>query len=227
MNRSDGEVAAHAASILKQLRSEGDPSIREDLGRRYGIHTQDAVGLTMARMKAIAKPLRPDHALAIELWESGLYEARTIAAHIDEPDRVDVAQMNAWCADFDNWALVDTVCFVLFDKAPDAWSMIEPWANSTTEFTKRAAFALLWALALHDKKADDSQFAAALKLVEQNASDPRHLVGKAQTMALRAITLKRPNLRPTLEAMVREFTESDDPPRRRVARPIAQLLASL
>lgn len=227
MKSSNSDIVSHAAAILEQLRHEGDPTIREDLGRRYGIHTQDAVGLTMARMKAIAKPLWPNHELAVELWESGVYEARTIAAHIDAPERVDVAQMNAWCADFDNWALVDTACFVLFDKAPDAWSMIEPWANSETEFTKRAGFALLWALALHDKTADDSQFRVALQLVPQNASDPRHLVGTAQTMALRAISLKRPNLRPTIEAIVQQLSESEDPLQRRVARPILRLFATL
>ena len=215
----------NAAAIVRQLRAEGDATVRADMGERYGIHTDHAVGVSMARMKAIAKPLAPDHELAAELWMSGLYEARTIAAHIDDPQLVTVDQMNDWCSGFDNWAIVDTVCFTLFDKAPDAWSMIEPWANSDGEFTKRAAFALLWALALHDRSADDERFIHGLDLIEANASDPRHLVEKAQTMALRAITQKRPRLRPHVAAIVRRLEHSDDPPARRVVRPIAKVLA--
>jgi len=221
------DVARRAAAIMRQLHSEGDESARAELGRRYGIHTDRAIGMSMARMKAIAKPLAPDHDLAAALWVTGLYEARTIAAHIDDPERVDVDQMNEWCSDFDNWAIVDTACFVLFDKAPDGWSMIEPWASSDHEFTKRAAFASLWALALHDKRARDERFAEALLLIEANASDPRHLVGKAQTMALRAITLKRPSLRPRVDALVRRLLESEDGPVLRVGRPISKVLASV
>ncbi|MEO5778671.1 MULTISPECIES: DNA alkylation repair protein [Arthrobacter] len=216
---------ATAAAIVKGLHDEGDPVVRAELGRRYGIHTDRAVGITMARMKAIAAPHRPNHGLALALWASGLYEARTIAAHIDDPELVDVDQMNDWCSDFDNWALVDTVCFTLFDKAPAAWSMVEPWANNDGEFTKRAGFALLWALALHDKSADDERFGNALALIDANASDPRHLVGKAQTMALRAIVHKRPKLLTEVDAIVRRLAASDDAPTRRVVRPIARMLA--
>lgn len=214
-----------AADILRQLHAEGDPLARAELGSRYGIHTDLAVGMGMARMKAIAKPLAPDHELAAALWRTEFYEARTIAAHIDEPARVDIDQMNEWCSGFDNWALVDTVCFTLFDRAPDAWSMIAPWAGSDGEFTKRAGFALLWALALHDTGAADERFTDALALVEANATDPRPLVGKAQTMALRAITLKRPGVRPHVEALVRRLAASEDQAARRVVRPIVKLLA--
>ncbi|MGV8896586.1 MAG: DNA alkylation repair protein [Rhodoglobus sp.] len=126
-----------------------------------------------------------------------------------------------------NWALVDTVCFTLFDKTPHAWSMIGPWTSSDLEFTKRAGFALLRALALHDESADDKLFTDALALIDANAGDRRHLVGSAQTMALRAIALKRPSLRPEVRALVRRLTASDDPQSRRVVRPIAKVLASL
>ena len=95
--------------------------------------------------------------------------------------------MDSWCADFDNWALCDTVCFSLFDRAPDAWSRLEPWARDDREFVRRASFALLWSLALHDTSAADAQFVAGLALVEQYAADQRPLVTKSMSMSLRAI----------------------------------------
>ena len=94
--------------------------------------------------------------------------------------------MDGWCADFDNWALCDTVCFSLFDRAPDAWSRLEPWARDDREFVRRASFALLWSLALHDKSANDALFVGGLALVEQYAADERPLVTKSMSMSLRA-----------------------------------------
>ncbi|MBH0009736.1 DNA alkylation repair protein [Salinibacterium sp. SWN1162] len=215
-----------AAALVAQLHAEGDPQARADLGRRYGIQTDNAVGLSRARMKTIAAALAPDHELALSLWATGLYEARTIATYIDDPRLVSVDQLDTWCADFDNWAIVDGACFTLFDKAPDAWSRLEPWAGSDREFTKRASFALLWALALHDKDAADSLFSDALPLIEANAHDPRPLVTKAQTMALRAILHQRPQLRPEVDDLVNRLALSTDAPTRRVVRPIVKILHS-
>ena len=110
----------------------------------------------MAAMKRIARDLGRDHALAAELWVTGIYEARIVAALVDEPALVTLAQMDRWCADFDNWAICDRVCFSLFDRAPGAWSRVEPWARDDREFVRRASFALLWSLALHDGSADDA-----------------------------------------------------------------------
>src|SRR4029078_9752688 len=104
-----------------------------------------------------------------------------------EPGRVTPEQMDRWCADFDNWAICDTVCFNLFDRAPDAWPRLEPWSARDEEFVKRAAFALLWSLALHDKSAHDERFVAALALVEREATDDRPLVAKGIRMALKAV----------------------------------------
>ncbi len=217
---------AHLTAIIAQLHTEGDPAVRSALAERYGIHTDHAVGIPMARMKEIAALIAPNPGLAEALWSSGLYEARTIAAFVDDPGSVTIKQMDRWCSDFDNWAIVDTVCFNLFDKSPDAWSMVAPWADAGGEFTKRAAFALLWALALHDKTADDDQFRTALRLIEANSGDHRHLVNKAQTMALRAIGQKRPGVLPDVQRLAQRLATSNNPNARRIGRPIAKAFDS-
>ncbi len=227
MTAAPTEPSMTTIGIIEQLRNESDPAARTELAERYGIHTDRALGIPMRRLKEIAGQYAPNHELADGLWESGIYEARTVAAFVDDPASVDIAQMDRWCADFDNWAIVDTVCFHLFDKAPAAWSRIEPWAKSNAEFVKRAGFALLWALALHDKKASDQQFLNALELVELNAGDSRHLVAKSQIMALRAIAQKRPAVRPDVVALARRLAGSDAPEPRRIGRPILKAFADV
>ena len=95
---------------------------------RYGIVTDKAIGVPMAKIQAVAKALGRDHALAAALWETGVYEARMVACMIDDPAAVTPEQMDRWRADFDNWAIVDTVCFKLFDRVPHAFARVDAWA---------------------------------------------------------------------------------------------------
>src|SRR5438046_771513 len=80
---------------------------------RYGIPSDGAVGVPIGTLLTLSKRLGKDHALALALWQSGCYEARLLAAMIDDLQRVMVRQMNAWAASFDSWAVCDTVCFHL------------------------------------------------------------------------------------------------------------------
>jgi len=189
--------------VADRLRDEADATVRAEMATRYGIHSDQAFGIPMRTMKAIARTLGTDHELAVGLWATGWYEARTVACLVDDPALVDGHQMDAWAQDFDNWAIVDTVCFNLFDRTDAAWDKVHEWSGSEREFVLRAALALLWALALHDRTADDEAFRRCLEIVEWGAHDDRHLVHKAAAMALRAITKQRPGLADD----VRDFTE--------------------
>ena len=69
------------------------------------------------------------------------------------------------------------------------------WAKRKDEFVRRAAFALLATLAVHDKRADDQTFITALALIEASASDGRNFVKKAVNWALRNIGKRNAALR--------------------------------
>ena len=181
------------------------------MGPRYGVHVAKAWGVSMADLKGCAKRLGRNHELAAALWASGWYEARLLAAMIDEPGKVTLGQMDRWCRDFDNWGLCDTVCFVLFDRVDGAWSRVVPWSRNTGEFQKRGAFALLWALALHDKSAADDQFLAGLECIEAASTDERNFVKKAVNMALRAVGRRGPLVHAAAVKVAGRMAESDNP----------------
>ncbi|MEM8713883.1 MAG: DNA alkylation repair protein, partial [Planctomycetota bacterium] len=151
-----------------------------------------------------------DHDLALALWDTGRYEARMLASMIDDPAQVTAAQMNAWARDFDNWALVDTVCFHLFDRTKHAWKKIPQWAKAKPEFTKRTAFALIWSLSAHDKEASDAAFIECLPLIEKAAVDERKFVKKAVNMALRAVGKRNAALNSAAVSTAKRLAESED-----------------
>jgi 3-methyladenine DNA glycosylase AlkD len=194
-------------SALTWLKRHSTKRTRDGMAR-YGIPSDNAFGVTMADMKVLAKRLGRNHQLAAALWDTGWYEARMLTSFVDEPARVTPAQMDRWCRDFNNWGICDTVCFHLFDRTPHAWRKVAQWYDRREEFVKRAAFALLWGLTIHDKHADDEAFAKGLRLVERAATDERHFVKKSVNMALRAIGKHNPALNAAAVTVARRLADS-------------------
>jgi 3-methyladenine DNA glycosylase AlkD len=206
-------MSKHAASSVESavdwLKRHGSKAGREGMAR-YNIPSDRAFGVAMRDIQALARQLGRDHALAGDLWATGWYEARLLAAYVDDPARVTTAQMDRWCRDFDNWGVCDTVCFVLFDRTPHAWVKVEKWAVRREQFVKRAGFALLWSLTVHDKASGDAPFLRGLRLIEREASDDRHLVKKAINMALRAVGKRNAALNATAVDVARRLAAASD-----------------
>jgi 3-methyladenine DNA glycosylase AlkD len=212
------DAATRAAEVLCALEAQASPQVRDDMAPRYGIVTKRAMGVPKAKMQAIAKRYAPDHALAAALWETGWYEARMVAAMVDDPAAVTPAQMDRWRADFDNWAIVDPVCFELFDRVPHAFAKVDDWARLEDAFGRRAAYALLACLALHGR-GTEADHLARLPLIEAAATDPRNFVKKGVSWALRAIGSKKsPALRTEARALATRLAASPDPTARWIGR---------
>ena len=197
-----------ARDVLAWLDRQASPKVRESM-LRYGIPNDSAYGVSVGTLQLEARRLGRDHALANALWKTGRYEARLLAAFVGDPEKVTVAQMDRWCGDFDSWAVCDTVCLHLFDRSPHAWGRVQPWARRTDEFGKRAGFALLAALALHDKQAPDARFSAGLRLIEREATDDRNFVKKSVNWALRAIGRRNRELNAASIAIAQRLSGSD------------------
>jgi 3-methyladenine DNA glycosylase AlkD len=181
--------------ILDELRSMADPSQLEGMAR-YGIDTRSALGgISVPALRKMARRIGRDHSLAAELWNSGIHEARTLAALIDDPALVTERQMEAWAAEFDSWDVVDGVCCNLFDRTPFAHAKAAEWSSREQEFVKRAAFSLMAGLAVHDKASSNQAFRQFFPLIEREAGDPRNYVRKAVNWALRQIGKRNSTLR--------------------------------
>ncbi len=195
--------------VLAWLEAEGTVETVEGM-TRYGIPNDHAFGVPMGVMKKYAKRIGKDHALALELWDSGWYEARTMAVFLADPEDLTREQMDAWVGDMDSWAICDTACFHLFDRTPHAWSAVPDWAASGEEFVRRAGYALIWALALHDRSASDGAFFECLEIIERGATDERNFVKKAVDMALRAVGKRNRVLNAAAIETSRRLAGSDD-----------------
>lgn len=179
--------------ILSEITSLSNPEAVQGMAR-FGINLNNTLGVSIPNLRRIAKTTGKDHDLAQELWESGIHEARILAAFIDIPKLVTEAQMEDWVKDFDSWDVCDQVCIKLFNKTAYAYDKVIEWSGRDEEFVKRAGFVLMATLAVHDKKAVDPVFIRFLQVINDKADDNRNFVKKAINWALRQIGKRNPHL---------------------------------
>jgi 3-methyladenine DNA glycosylase AlkD len=154
---------------------------------RYGIVSKKVFGISVVSLREMAKKIGRNHGLAQELWRTGILDARFLAAFIEEPGKITEAQMDRWAKDFDNWAICDGCSLHLFDRTPFAWKKALSWTTRKEEFVRRAGFALIAVLAVHDKSAPDAKFERTFPLIKRAATDDRNGVKKAVNWSLRQI----------------------------------------
>ncbi|HLE65058.1 MAG TPA: DNA alkylation repair protein [Candidatus Bathyarchaeia archaeon] len=152
-----------------------------------GLRPENTWGVSVPNIRKIAKSIGRDHSLAQEVWDSKIHEAMILACMIDVPDLVSDKQMEEWVRNFDSWDVCDACCGSLFNKSKYAFAKAVEWSSREEEFVKRAGFALMASLAVHDKVASDAKFAKFLPIIARESTDSRHFVTKAANWALRQI----------------------------------------
>ena len=172
--------------LIKQLKGLSDPKAVEGMAR-YGIKPDRALGVSIPKLRKLARETGKDHALALGLWSSGIHEAPILAGMVEDPNSVTETQMEEWVSEFDSWDLCDQVCMNLFWLTPFAYAKCFEWSSREEEFVKRAGFALMARLAWSDKGASDERIAGFLPAIKKEATDGRNYVKKAVNWALRQI----------------------------------------
>jgi len=199
---------AAATEIIAHLRSLRNP--RNIEGQRcYGIAPgSEQLGIAAPTLREIARAHRRDHALALELWASGIHDARGLATLVADPARLTRAQTERWVRDCDNWALTDALAF-LVDRTPFAETKAHAWSARRAEFVKRTGFSVMAGMAVHRKELPDEVFLRFLPIIAREATDERNFVKKAVNWALRQIGKRNPKLRHAAIAAAKKIRRID------------------
>ena len=202
--------------VLDKLQSKAQPEQLKGMAK-YGMAVEQRLGVSVPDMRKLAKEIGKDHNLALDLWRTGISEARIVASMIGDPDKLTEEEMEDWVKDINSWDVCDQVCDNLFEKNRLAWKKIIDWSEREEEFVKRTAFSLIACLAWHDKKASDEKFTELLPVIIREATDERNFVRKAVNWALRNIGKRNLNLNEAAINTAREIQRLDS----KVARWIA------
>jgi 3-methyladenine DNA glycosylase AlkD len=214
-----------ASTIIKRLKSLANPKNVAGMAR-FGIKPHKVLGIPMPYLRQTARRIGKNHTLAQELWASGIHEAQILASLVDEAHLVTERQMEQWPKDFDSWGVCDQVCMNLFDKTSFAYAKTLAWGQRKEEFIKRAGFALMAALACHDKQAPDKSFLRFLPAIKRAATDERNFVRKAVNWALRGIGKRNLTLNKAAIKAAQEIHKIDSKSARWIAADALRELSS-
>jgi 3-methyladenine DNA glycosylase AlkD len=202
--------------VLDRLWSKARPEQLQGMAK-YGMTVQRRLGVSVPDMRELAKEVGKDHRLALDLWRTGIAEARIMAAMVGDPAKLTEEQMEDWVKDIDTWDVCDQVCMNLFEKSPLVWKKVDDWSLREEEFVRRTAFALIACLAWHDKKANDERFTELLPVLIRGATDERNFVKKAVNWALRNIGKRNLSLNQAAINAAKEIKQLDSKAARWIA----------
>jgi 3-methyladenine DNA glycosylase AlkD len=194
--------------IIRELEALSNPQDVEGMAR-FGINPQKTFAVRIPELRKIAKKAGKNHKLAAQLWEAGYRETRILACMIEDPKQVTTDQMDVWAGEFDYWEMCDQCCMKLFRLTPFAYQKVFQWSESEEEFKKRAAFALIAVLVVHDKNAPDEKFEQFFPLIIRESPDDRTYVKKAVNWALRHIGKKNTSLNKKAIVVASEIKKMD------------------
>ena len=215
----------HYEEIISKLESLSNPEAVKGMAR-YGINPKNNLGISIYKLRPIAKEIGKDHELALKLWDSGIHDARLLACFIEDHIKVTGEQMDSWAKDFDSWDVCDQACTSLFDLTSLAWIKVVEWAERGEEFVKRGAFSLIAGLAVHDKKASDKKFERFFPLIKKHSIDDRNYVKKAVNWALRNIGKRNLGLNKQMIKLSEEILKIDSKSAKWIARDALRELTS-
>lgn len=155
--------------------------------KKFGIISNNSLGIYHKDLKVIAKDIGPNNKLALQLFDSGIYEARLLCSKIYKPKDVTEILMEKWVQTFENWEICDSFCMGLFSKSNFALAKILEWSERQPEFEKRAAFAILASYCMANKTSDNELFEQFFPIIKREANDNRLYVKKAVNWGLRSI----------------------------------------
>ncbi len=173
--------------IIQELRELGEPEKVLFKKQKFGIVSNNALGIYQKDLNMLAKRIGKNNALAEQLFDSQIYEGRVMCSKIFSPKNLTSQHMEKWVKTFENWEICDSFCMGLFAKSSFAIPKAIEWSERKTEFEKRAGFAIIAAYTMADKKAQNDVYEQFLPLIIREATDDRIYVKKAVNWALRNI----------------------------------------
>lgn len=215
-----------ATSIIKHLRQIADPAIAEQKVKQYNITATNAIGVKQTTLNALTKQIPKDKKLALELYKSGIYEARLLCAKIFPVKELTESLMEKWVKDFDNWAHCDSFCMNLFKYSPLAYDKAFEWADRSEEFQKRAGLVLMTTYGFANKKAGNEVFMTFVPVLIRESTDNRVYVKKAVSWALRQIGKRNIDLKKEMLKVAWQIGQSESPAAQWIAKDVLRELES-
>lgn len=161
-------------ALLKANRNERGIAHWQKLGPGAGLPGAAGLksfGLGLTQLRKLAKQVGRDHALAEQLWQSDVYDAKVLGLLIDDPKQMTRQQAEQRVGEVSQGMLthVFASCDAPLAKTPFAFELAREWVVSKDATRRRCGYALVYELS-KDKKNKALEDAFFLGCIERIAS---------------------------------------------------------
>ncbi len=154
-------------------------------------------GIGLTQLRKLAKEVGRDHDLALELWDSEVYDARVVGTLVDEPKKITREQAESQVEDARIGMLAHVLCScdATLAKAPFAQELAVEWMDSGDHHRRRCGYMLLYELGKKKSKAlDDAFFEPYLDRIRESIHGEENWVRDAMNASMLSIGKRNANL---------------------------------
>ena len=126
--------------ILKELESLGDAKVRAH-NTKYGAG-KNQFGVKMGDIRALAKKLKTNHELALELWKTGNIDAQFLAILLMKPKSLSAGEMDRMVRSVTFVHVADWLISYVVKQHPDKESLRQEWMTTKDKMAARAGWSL-------------------------------------------------------------------------------------
>jgi 3-methyladenine DNA glycosylase AlkD len=165
-----------ADAILKQLKSLGADSYKKVLFN-HGIK-EPVYGVKIEELKKIQKRVKKDYRLALDLYDSGVYDAQYLAGLIADEAKMTKKDLKQWMTSGNSSAICGCTVAAVAAESKHGWDLALEWIESKKEDVAAAGWDTLARLVgiKDDADLDIAQLKKLLQRVEKQIhAAPNHV----------------------------------------------------
>jgi len=158
----------NAQDILKQLEPLGAESYRKVL-RNHGI-PEPMFGVKIEELKKIQKRIKRDYQLALDLYDTGIYDARYLAGLIADDALMTKDNLNHWLDSANCASLCEYTIAWVASSGPHGGELARDWIESDAEQSQVAGWSTFSSLVsiTADEELDLAELKRLLQRVEKS-----------------------------------------------------------
>jgi 3-methyladenine DNA glycosylase AlkD len=165
-----------AAEILSDLKKLGRDSYKKVL-LNHGV-SEPVFGVKIEEMKKIQRRVKKDYQLALDLYDTGVYDAMYLAGLVADDAKMTKKDIQNWLAKATSDALAQFTVAWVAAESPHGWELGLKWIDSPKETTATAGWSTLAGLTAikDDADLDLAELKRLLQRVQKTIHDAPNLV---------------------------------------------------
>jgi len=181
-------------SVMKELEGYGNEQTKK-IYIRHGAH-EPLYGVKIADLKKLVKKIKPDHKLALELYDTGNSDAMYLAGLIADPKTVTKDELRKWAKNAYWYMLSEYTVAGLAAESPYGWVLALEWINSEEEMIEAAGWSTFsnWISIKPDNELHKDALLEFMELVSEKISGSKNRVRYAMNGFIIAVGSYVPSL---------------------------------